>query len=199
MAAVPDLRRVCVFCASSPGARPEYSATARVVGQLLAAEGIGVVYGGGAVGLMGVVADAALGAGGEVIGVIPDDLFAREVGHREVTELRVVGSMHERKQVMFDLSDGFLALPGGLGTLEETFEVLTWAQLGMHGKPIAVLDVAGYYRPLLAFLDRAVDERLVRPEHRQMVLEGDDPKDLLGRMRSYRSPVVEKWIDREDT
>ena len=194
-----DLRRVCVFCASSPGARPEYAAAATAVGQLLAAEGIGLVYGGGAVGLMGVVADAALGAGGEVIGVIPEDLFAREVGHGGVTDLRVVGSMHERKQLMFDLSDGFIALPGGLGTLEETFEVLTWAQLGMHAKPIAVLDTAGYYRPLLGFLDRAVDERLVTAAHRGMLLEGDEPKELLSRMRRYEPPAVEKWIDREDT
>ena len=196
---MPDLRRVCVFCASSPGARPDYGAVATAVGQLLAAEGIGLVYGGGAVGLMGIVADAALGAGGEVIGVIPDDLFAREVGHGGVTDLRVVDSMHERKQLMFDLSDGFIALPGGLGTLEEMFEVLTWAQLGMHAKPIAVLDTAAYYRPLLGFLDQAVEERLVTPAHRAMLLEGDDPRGVLAAMRAYEPPTVAKWIDREDT
>ena len=196
---MPDLRRVCVFCASSPGARTDYADLAAATGKLLAAEGIGLVYGGGAVGLMGVVADAALAAGGEVVGVIPDDLFAREVGHRGLTDLRVVSSMHERKQLMFDLSDGFIALPGGLGTFEEVFEVLTWAQLGMHAKPIAMLDVAGYYEPLLAFLDRAVEERLVRPQHRAMLLQGDDPVDVLDRMRRYEPPAVEKWIDREDT
>lgn len=196
---MPDLRRVCVFCASSPGSRPLYGEVAAATGALLAANDIGVVYGGGAVGLMGIVADAALAAGGEVTGVIPDDLFAREVGHAGVSDLRVVASMHERKQLMFDLADGFVALPGGLGTLEEVFEVLTWAQLGMHVKPIAVLDVAGYYEPLLAFLDRAVDERLVRAEHRRMLLHGGDPAEVLERMRGYQPPVVEKWIDRGDT
>ncbi|MGH2686955.1 MAG: TIGR00730 family Rossman fold protein [Actinomycetota bacterium] len=196
---MPDLRRVCVFCASSRGARPDYADAATAVGQLLAAEGIGLVYGGGAVGLMGIVADATLDAGGEVIGIIPDDLFAREVGHAGVTDLRVVGSMHERKQLMFDLSDGFMALPGGLGTLEEMFEVLTWAQLGMHAKPIALLDAGGYYRPLLAFLDRAVDERLITGAHRAMLLEGGDANDLLTAMRKYEPPAVDKWIDREDT
>jgi uncharacterized protein (TIGR00730 family) len=195
------LGRVCVFCASSPGARPEYARAARQVGALLAARGIGLVYGGGKVGLMGVLADAAMAAGGEVIGVIPRPLRDREVAHHGVTELRVVGSMHERKRTMHDLSDGFLTLPGGFGTLEEMFETLTWAQLGMHDKPCALLDVAGYYAPLRAMIDRAVEERLVRPEHRAALLWGDDAAELLQRMERFEGGGAAdvKWIDGAET
>ena len=199
IAQMADIASLCVYCGSSAEVDERHLDCAREVGSGAARRGIRIVFGGGQVGLMGVVADAALMAGGEVIGVIPEDLFAREVGHGGVTELRVVDSMHERKQLMFDLSDGFIALPGGLGTLEEMFEVLTWAQLGMHAKPIALLDSAAYYRPLLGFLDRAVEERLVTPAHRAMLLEGHDPKDLLAAMRAYEPPTVTKWIDREDT
>src|SRR3954452_19516653 len=191
-----DLRRVCVYCGSSPGADPGYAAAARELGRLLAARGIGLVYGGGNVGLMGAIADAAMEAGGEVTGVIPQALLDREVGHRGVTELRVVASMHERKALMADLSDAFVALPGGIGTLEELVEVYTWAQLGLHRKPIGLLDVAAFYAPLVAFLDHAVQERFLRPEHRATLLVGSDPEDLLERMAAFEPPAVEMWIDR---
>jgi uncharacterized protein (TIGR00730 family) len=191
--------RVCVFCGSSPGARPAYRAAAEALGQALAKRGIGLVYGGASVGLMGAVADAALAAGGEVIGVLPRALATRELCHERLTELRLVDSMHERKAQMGDLADGFLALPGGVGTLEELFEILTWAQLGLHAKPCAVLEVGGYFAPLLAFLDRAVAERFVRPEHRAMLLVGDEPEPLLDAMATYRAPRTEKWIDRSET
>jgi uncharacterized protein (TIGR00730 family) len=191
-----DLRRLCVYCGSSPGADPRYAGAARAVGGLLARRGIGLVYGGGNVGLMGAVADAAMAAGGEVVGVIPQALLDREVGHRGVTELRVVASMHERKALMAELSDGFLALPGGIGTLEELVEVYTWAQLGLHRKPIGLLDVAGFYASLVAFLDHAVAERFLRPEHRATLLVGDDAEALLRRMADFQPPAVEKWLDR---
>jgi uncharacterized protein (TIGR00730 family) len=194
---MPSLRRVCVYAGSSPGARPVYRAAAQELGRLLAADGIGVVYGGGNVGLMGALADAAMEAGGEVTGVIPRALLEREVGHRGVTSLRVVASMHERKALMAELADGFVALPGGIGTLEELVEMHTWAQLGFHVKPIGVLDVAGFYRPLAAFLDHAVTERFLRPEHRATLLIDDEPTALLQRMQAWEPPAVEKWIDRE--
>jgi uncharacterized protein (TIGR00730 family) len=190
------MRNLCVFCGSSPGARPEYLAAAHALGRLLAERGIGVVYGGASVGLMGAVADAALAAGGHVTGVIPRVLEAREIAHPGLSDLRVVASMHERKALMSDLSDGFVALPGGLGTLEELFEVWTWAQLGMHAKPCAVLDVAGYYAPLLAFLDHGVHERFVRAPHRAMLLVDDEPARLLDRLAAYEPPGVRRWIGR---
>jgi uncharacterized protein (TIGR00730 family) len=193
---MPTLRRICVYAGSSPGARPIYADAARDLGRLLAERGIGVVYGGGNVGLMGELADAAMEAGGEVTGVIPRALLEREVGHRGVTALRVVESMHERKALMADLSDGFVALPGGIGTLEELVEMHTWAQLGFHVKPIGVLDVAGFYRPLTAFLDHAVAERFLRPEHRATLLVDESPGALLERMAVWEAPAVEKWIDR---
>ena len=194
---MPSLRRVCVYAGSSPGARPVYRTAAEGLGRLLAGRGIGVVYGGGNVGLMGALADAAMDAGGEVTGVIPRALLEREVGHRGVTTLRVVESMHERKALMADLSDGFVALPGGIGTLEELVEMHTWAQLGFHVKPIGVLDVAAFYRPLGAFLDHAVTERFLRAEHRATLLIDEDPAALLGRMEAWEPPAVEKWIDRK--
>jgi hypothetical protein len=182
------VRRICVFCGSSAGARPAYARSARALGELLASRGIDVVYGGGAVGLMGELADAALVAGGKVIGVIPDALVAMEVAHDRLTELHVVRSMHERKALMAELSDAFVALPGGLGTLEELFEVLTWAQLGLHPKPCGLVDVEGFYAPLLACLDHAVVEGFVRPENRALVLDDVDPVRLLSRLsRAHRA------------
>jgi uncharacterized protein (TIGR00730 family) len=194
---MPSLRRVCVYAGSSPGARPVYRAAAQELGRLLVARGIGVVYGGGNVGLMEALADAAMDAGGDVTGVIPRALLEREVGHRGLTTLRVVESMHERKALMAELSDGFVALPGGIGTLEELVEMHTWAQLGFHVKPIGVLDVAAFYRPLAAFLDHAVAERFLRAEHRATLLLDDDPAELLDRMEAWEPPAVEKWIDRQ--
>jgi uncharacterized protein (TIGR00730 family) len=189
---------MCVFCGSSSGSRPAYAEAARALGEALARRGLGLVTGGGRVGLMGVITDAAMGAGGEVIGVIPEALAAKEVAHAGLTELRVVGSMHERKAIMAELSDGFVALPGGFGTLEEFFEVLTWAQLGLHPKPCALLNVAGYYDPLLSLLDHAVAEGFVKPIHRALVLVEAEPERLLERVREYRPPVVEKWIEPDE-
>jgi uncharacterized protein (TIGR00730 family) len=191
------MRRVCVFCGSSPGARPAYADAARRVGALLAGRGLGLVYGGGRVGLMGVAADAVLQAGGEVVGVIPDFLFRKEIDHQGATELRVVASMHERKALMADLADGFLALPGGYGTLDEFCEIITWAQLGLHRKPCGLLDVAGYYGAFLAFLDHATAEGFVQPHFRAMILADDDPERLLGRMADYEPPDVTRWLERE--
>ena len=194
-----NLRALCVFCGSSPGARPSYRGAAERLGAAVAARGLDLVYGGAHVGLMGAVADAALAAGGRVIGVLPRALATKELAHRGVTELLVVDSMHERKAEMAERSDAFVALPGGIGTLEEWFEVLTWSQLGFHAKPCALLDVDGYFAPLLALLDRAVAERFVTPAHRAMVLVDDDPERLLDAIAAWRAPVVEKWIDRDAT
>jgi hypothetical protein len=184
-----------VFCGSSAGVRPEYTEAAAAVGRLLAERGIGLVYGGGKVGLMGVLADAVLAAGGEAVGVIPHALEAREVGHTGLTELHVVDTMHQRKALMADLADGFVALPGGFGTYEEFFEVLTWSQLGIHPKPCGVLNTAGFYDALLALADHAVAEGFVRAEHRQLVLVETDPAVLLDRMAAFAPPpTVGKWI-----
>ena len=191
------MKRICVFCGSSPGARPEYAEQARLLGATIARRGFGLVYGGGRVGLMGVVADAALEAGGEVDGVIPDRLMERELDHRSLTRMHVVRSMHERKALMSDLSDAFVALPGGMGTLEELSEVLTWSQLGLHAKPVGLLDVAGYYDHLAAFLDHAVRERFLRPEHRRILLCEPDPEALVDRLLAWRPTPQEKWIDRQ--
>ena len=188
------MNSICVFCASSTGRDPAFAAAARSFGALLARERITLVYGGGHVGLMGVLADVVLGAGGRVVGVIPRALWDREVGHRALTELHVVETMHERKALMASLADAFVALPGGLGTLEEIFEVWTWGQLGIHAKPCGFLDVAGYYAPLLAFLDQAVARGLVRPEPRAMAIVDDDGETLLRRLAEYQPPRVAKWI-----
>jgi uncharacterized protein (TIGR00730 family) len=188
--------RLCIFCGSSPGARPEYATATTELATLLAGRGIGIVYGGASVGLMGLLADTALEAGGEVIGVIPEALEAKEIAHTGLSELRVVQSMHERKALMAELSDGFIALPGGSGTLEELFEVFTWSQLGLHRKACALLNVAGYYDRLAAFLDHAVDERFLRPEHRAMLLCEDTPATVLDALEAFEPPVVDKWIDR---
>ena len=193
------MRHICVFCGSSPGARPSYADAARRLGQTLAASGIGLVYGGAHVGLMGMVADAVMKGGGSVIGVIPRALEEREIAHTGLTELRVVGSMHERKAAMADLADGFIALPGGMGTMEELFEVLTWAQLGMHEKPCGLLDVDGYFGSLLAFLDHMVSERFTLQTYRDMIKVDSDPARLLAAFDAYEPVAVAKWIDRDET
>jgi uncharacterized protein (TIGR00730 family) len=189
------MKRLCIFCGSSPGHDPVYAAGARALGETIARAGIGLVYGGGRVGLMGIVADAAMAAGGEAIGVIPQALFDREVGHAGLTELRVVGSMHERKAMMADLADGFVALPGGIGTLEELFEIWTWGQLGDHRKPVALMNIAGFYDPLTAFLDQLVTAGFFKPEHRAMLIAGTDPAVLIDVMRGYAPPELGKWIE----
>jgi uncharacterized protein (TIGR00730 family) len=192
------MRRVCVYCGSSPGRDPVYGKAVADLALALVRRGIGIVYGGGAVGLMGVLADTALAAGGEVIGIIPRSLEEREVGHRSLTELRVVESMHERKALMADLSDAFVAAPGGIGTLEELVEVYTWSQLGIHAKPVALLDVAAYWHPLVTWLDHAVQARFLRAEHRETLLVDDDPSRLLDRLEAWEPPAVEKWLDRHE-
>jgi len=191
------LRSICVFCGSSVGNRPEYAAAAAEFGRLLAEQNIRVVYGAGNVGLMGVLADAALAAGGEVIGVIPQMLVDRELAHRRITDLRIVGSMHERKALMAELSDAFVALPGGLGTYEEVCEVLTWAQLGIHHKPCGCLNVLDYFTSLERLLDHAVAEGFMRPEHRSILISSSDPNELLARLSQHQPPVTEKWTGRE--
>jgi len=187
------MRRICVFCGSNAGARSEYAEAARTLAAVLVERKLGIVYGGGNVGLMGVLADAALAHGGEVIGVIPQSLLDKEVGHRGVTELLVVETMHERKALMNDLADAFIAMPGGFGTLDEFFEVLTWSQLGFHGKPCALLNVAGYYDRMLAMLDHAVTERLLRPAHRELVIADTDPLRLLHRLSAFSAAANGKW------
>ena len=191
------MRRICVFCGSSPGSRPEYRAATEELATELVHRNIGLVYGGTHVGLMGVLADAVLRAGGEAVGVIPENLMAREVGHRGLTKLHVVPSMHERKALMADLSDAFVALPGGFGTLEEFCEVVTWAQLGLHAKPCGILNVMGYYSSLLAMFDHAVQERFLKPENRGLVLARDSVSELLQALEQWRPVHVEKWLDRE--
>jgi len=187
---------ICVFTGSSRGVRPEYLAAATELGSLLAARRIRLVYGGARVGLMGAVADAALASGGQVVGVIPAALVAKEVAHTGLTDLRVVNSMHERKALMSDLADAFVALPGGWGTLEEFFEVLTWAQLGLHRKPCGLLNVQGYFDRLLAFLDHTIDEGFVRPRNAELIAVAAAPGDLLDRLASPLPPPIEKWLDR---
>jgi uncharacterized protein (TIGR00730 family) len=189
---------ICVFCGSSIGRRPTFRAAAERVGRTIAERGLRLVYGGGNVGLMGVVADAALRAGGEVIGVIPEALLAWEVGHHGVSELRVVGSMHERKALMADLSDSFVALPGAFGTLDELCEILTWAQLGIHQKPCGLLDVDGYWSPLKAFFDHAVAEGFLHPDHRALILEDNDPERLFDRMERFVPRETTKWVEPEE-
>ena len=193
-AAGPALRRLCVFCGSNPGRDPRFLAAARDLGAALAGAGIGLVYGGASVGLMGAVADAVLAAGGDVVGVIPRALFDKEVAHTSLSDLRIVGSMHERKALMAELSDGFVALPGGAGTLEELFEVWTWAQLGYHAKPCGLLDVAGFYGQLVAFLDGVTAQGFMKAPHRDMLMVSETAGDLLQRFRTYRAPQVGKWI-----
>lgn len=187
------LRSICVFCGASPGANPVYAEAAAALGRELAQRGMTLVYGGGEVGLMGVVADAALAAGGEVIGVIPQALQDSEIGHRGLTRLEVVEGMHARKARMAELADAFIALPGGLGTLEELFEVWTWGQLGYHGKPLGLLEVNGFYAKLIGFLDHLVDERFVRSQHRGMLQVRETPQDLLEALAAWEPDLVPRW------
>jgi uncharacterized protein (TIGR00730 family) len=191
------MKRICVFCGSSRGSRPEYAAAAEQLGRELVRRNIGLVYGGGNVGLMGIIADAVLKAGGEVQGVIPVNLMALEVGHKGLTKLHVVRSMHERKALMADLSDVFIAMPGGFGTLEEFCEVLTLSQLGLHAKSCGILNVLDYYTPLLRMFDRAVEERFLKQENRALVLAGESPAELLRAIEEWRPVWGEKWLDRE--
>lgn len=186
--------RYCVFSGSSAGVRPDYAEAAREMGRLLVGEGIGLVYGGASIGLMGVISDAVIDAGGEAIGVIPRDLMEKELAQKRLSDLRVTSSMHERKAMMAELSDGFIALPGGIGTFEEMFEIWTWGQLGYHTKPIAMLNTAGFYDALAAFLDRVVSEGFLKSKHRGMMLCENDPEKLLRAMREYVPPAGAKWI-----
>ena len=190
------MKRVCVFCGSSPGAKPEFGDMAQELGRLLAQRGLGLVYGGAQVGLMGRVADGALEAGGEAIGVIPCWFADQGLAHPHLSALHVVDSMHARKALMAELSDGFIALPGGIGTIEEFFEALTWTQLGLHQKPCGLLNACNYYDKLLAFLDDVVAQRLMRPEHRDLILLADEPDRLLDQMVEYVPRHLDKWLDR---
>ena len=192
------MRSVCVFCGSSDGIRPAYRAAAERMAAALVRRGLRLVYGGGRVGLMGTLADATLAAGGEVIGVIPEALVSKELAHRGLSDLRIVGTMHERKALMADLSDGFVTLPGGFGTLEEFLEVLSWAQLSIHAKPCGLLDIEDYYGPMIELFDRAVIEGFVVPEHRALVLTERDPNLLLDLMERYTPPITKKWIESQE-
>lgn len=191
-------RRICVFSGSSAGISDAYAGAARALGEQLAQSGINLVYGGASVGLMGAVADAVLAAGGQVIGVIPRALVDKEVAHLGLTDLRIVNSMHERKALMAELSDGFVALPGGIGTFEEIFEVWTWAQLGSHAKPCALLNVLGFYDGLLVFLDHVAGQGFLKRVHRDMLLVEEDPAAILNAMLRYRAPIGAKWINRAE-
>jgi uncharacterized protein (TIGR00730 family) len=194
-----NLSRVCVYCGSSAGAGPEFAEAARALGQLLARDGLTLVYGGAEIGLMGMVADAALAAGGRVVGVMPGNLVEREIAHPNLTELVKVGSMHERKQRMFDLADAFVALPGGLGTLEEVTEIATWAQLGMHRKPIVTLDVSGYWTAFHSFLRDAVRHGFMKRENLELITNVGAVADVLPALRSYDPPRVDKLLDPRQT
>jgi uncharacterized protein (TIGR00730 family) len=191
-----EMKRVCVFCGANPGNNPAHAEAARTLGLAIADRGLGLVYGGGKVGLMGIVADAALEGGAEVDGVIPEHLMQRELGHGSVTRLHVVASMHERKAMMAALSDGFVVLPGGFGTLEEAFEVLTWSQLGLHRKGTVFLDVQGYWSRLNGMLDAMAEEGFVKPEHRAIALTAADPVEALDLLAAFRPPEVTRWIER---
>lgn len=188
------MKRIAVYCGSNKGIRPEYAAAAEKVGTLIAREKIELVYGGGSLGLMGIVADAALKEGGHVIGVVPEKLVIKEVVHEKLPDLRIVKNMHERKALMAELSDGFIALPGGYGTFEEFFEVLAWSQLGWHQKPFGLLDIAGFYELLMAFLDHTQREGFIRPLHRELVLVESNPEKILQRLKDFRPPNEVKWV-----
>jgi uncharacterized protein (TIGR00730 family) len=192
------MKRICVFCGSSSGIRPLYAETARVLGSTMVKRNLGLVYGGGNVGLMGAIADAVTAGGGQVVGVIPEALVERELAHRGVAELLVVRSMHERKAKMAELSDAFIAMPGGFGTFEEFCEIITWAQLGLHRKPCGILNVEGYYDPLLSLFDQAVSEGFVHPENRQIIIQETDPERLLDKFATFTPPETERWIDRDE-
>ena len=189
------MKSICVYCGSNAGSKPAYTERAIALGDRIAKEGLQLVYGGGNVGLMGIVADAVLAAGGEVVGVSPEQLVNWEVAHKGVTRLEVVANMHERKKRMFDLSDAFVALPGGFGTLDEMFEMLTWRQLGIGDKPCAFLDVEGFYTPLMGMIDRMVEERFLHPEQRNDLWHGDDLDAMVAWMRAYTPAQADKWLD----
>ncbi len=193
------MKNICVFCGSSFGRKPAYARAARQLGEALASRDLGLVYGGGSIGLMGAVADAALEAGAPVVGVIPRALARREIAHHGLTRLEVVPSMHARKARMARLSDAFVAMPGGIGTLEELFEVLTWGYLGIHAKPTGLLDVGGYWKPLVRLLDHAVEEGFLRPEHRKLVVIDRSPDRLLARLVAHRVPAATRWIGEKET
>lgn len=193
------MRRLCVFCGSKTGSDPLFAAQAKKLGELLAEQGICLVYGGGSVGLMGVIADAVLDAGGEVIGVLPEMLATKELLHPRVQQMHVVESMHARKAKMAELADAFAALPGGYGTLEELFEVVTWAQLGIHQKAIGLLNTNHYYDPLVDLIDRAIDSGLIKEKNRQLLVVSDSPEDLLEKMKSHQPPPEKKWLSVEET
>ena len=193
------MKRICVYCGSSSGTRPSYIQAARALGTSLARRGLGLVYGGSNVGLMGALADTVLAQGGEVIGVIPESVVIREVAHTRLADLRIVGSMHERKALMAELADGFIAMPGGFGTLEEFCEIVTWVQLGLHRKPCGLLNVEGYYDGLLSFLNHAVAEGFIRTEYRSVVLTDSEVDGLLEKISKYEAPHLKKWIDRDET
>jgi uncharacterized protein (TIGR00730 family) len=190
------MRRLCVYCGSRPGSQPDYTEAAQHLARALVKRHIELVYGGASVGTMGVLADTVLAAGGHVIGIIPQAIVGREVVHRGLSDLRIVTSMHERKALMAELSDGFIALPGGLGTLDEVFEILTWGQLGLHQKPCGLLNIRGYYRGLIDFLDHAVSERFITDVHRAMLLVEEEPERLIERFERYKAPAVARWVDR---
>jgi uncharacterized protein (TIGR00730 family) len=193
------MKRVSVFCGSRNGVKPAYAAAAQALGRALLDRKIALVYGGGGVGMMGTISETVKVGGGEIIGIIPNALLARERGRVELAELRVVRSMHERKAMMVEISDGFIALPGGLGTFEEFCEIVTWAQLGLHAKPVGLLNVAGYFDPLITQFDRAVTEGFAHPDNSRLVLHETDPGRLLDLMEAYQPPVVEQWIDPDES
>lgn len=194
-----DIERICVFCGSKVGSGDEYRCQTEELGRLLARRGLGVVYGGGSVGLMGVVADAVLDAGGEVVGVIPRMLDTKELTHPGATEMHVVESMHDRKAKMLELADAFLALPGGFGTLEELMEVVSWAQLGLHAKPIGILNTAGYFDGLIAFVEHAIGQGFIKPKYRDLIVVADRPDELLDRLARHKMPAVRRWITEEES
>lgn len=193
------MQTICVFCGSAPGVKHEYAVGARELGCVLAKQNINLVYGGGRVGLMGMVADAALAAGAKVTGIIPRSLADKEIAHQGLTDLRIVTTMHERKAMMSELSDGFIAMPGGFGTLEELFEVVTWAQLGIHTKPFGLLNVAGYYDGLISFLDHSVEQGFVPQRHREMIIVSDEAEELVELLKAYRPIPEEKWLSTRQT
>lgn len=193
-----EIRSLCVYCASSPGTNQAITDAARSLGVLLAAEGIELVYGGGAVGLMGLVADTVMAGGGRVTGIIPSALMPREVAHQGISELIEVETMHQRKSLMFERSDAFVALPGGFGTLEELAEVLTWAQLGIHNKPIGLLNIDGFYDHLLALFDRCIEDRILKEKNRVMLVDKTEPTELLAAIRLYRDDYEPKWVNATD-
>ncbi len=192
------MKRICVFCGSSKGVRAEYALAAQALGQALVKRNISLVYGGSNIGLMGIIADAMLAAGGEVLGVIPQALVTKEVAHQHLTEQRIVSTMHERKALMAELSDAFIAMPGGMGTFDEFCEILTWAQLGIHQKPCGILNVENYFSPLLTMFDHAVAEGFLRDTHRALVLEASEPERLLEALEKYQPQFAEKWLDLDE-